>query len=65
MCTDTRYSTAAGDLCESEVDECSSQPCLNGGVCTDAQAEYVCKCVPGYGGKNCDKGEHRLCIETM
>ena len=37
----------------SSVNECSSNPCLNGGTCTDLVNGYVCSCQPGYAGANC------------
>ena len=54
----------------SEVKECDSQPCENGAKCVeggeeifnrtvdlgDAESSYVCICVPGYTGRNCEKG---------
>ena len=41
-------------------DECMSNPCLNGGTCTDHVNSYSCKCVPGYVGTNCENGK---CLE--
>ena len=35
------------------VDECESDPCLNGGVCTDQFDSYKCKCEDGFHGDNC------------
>ena len=37
---------------------CSSQPCVNGGTCSDdAYAQnYACLCPPMYQGKNCQGG---------
>ncbi|XP_060559806.1 fibropellin-1-like, partial [Ruditapes philippinarum] len=48
-------------LCEVEVfgqsvpvNECAVEPCLNGGVCTNGNFNYVCTCAPGFIGKNCE-----------
>lgn len=43
-----------------EIDECLSQPCLNGGRCKDRVAEFLCLCEPGYTGHHCESGK-RLC----
>ncbi|XP_075273914.1 sushi, nidogen and EGF-like domain-containing protein 1 isoform X7 [Opisthocomus hoazin] len=37
-----------------EIDECWSQPCLNGGHCKDRVAEFLCLCEPGYTGHRCE-----------
>ena len=34
-----------------------SNPCDNGGTCTDGINEYNCACVPGYIGTDCETGE--------
>ena len=39
-----------------EIIECSSSPCGNGGACTDAVNSYTCSCVAGYGGTYCENG---------
>ncbi|XP_022805676.1 fibropellin-1-like [Stylophora pistillata] len=36
-----------------EIDECVSNPCLNGGICVDQVNGYVCHCRLGYKGNNC------------
>ena len=40
-------------FCRIDVDECSSNPCLNGGFCTDQVNGYACSCQPGYAGARC------------
>ncbi|XP_069053640.1 sushi, nidogen and EGF-like domain-containing protein 1 isoform X2 [Lepisosteus oculatus] len=40
-------------VCE-EIDECLSQPCLNGGTCRDRIATYLCDCEEGFIGTRCE-----------
>ena len=50
----------------SDVDECSSNPCENGGTCIDGINEYSCQCVAGYTGLNCETGSSfSLFIKTI
>ncbi|QSQ17940.1 FG-GAP-like repeat-containing protein [Myxococcus landrumensis] len=35
------------------IDECATSPCLNGGTCIDGVGSYTCKCAPTYEGNNC------------
>ncbi|KAF2981748.1 hypothetical protein EK904_014766, partial [Melospiza melodia maxima] len=39
-----------------EIDECQSQPCLNGGQCKDRVSAFLCLCEPGYTGHHCELG---------
>ncbi|XP_018417742.1 PREDICTED: coagulation factor VII [Nanorana parkeri] len=38
----------------SDIDQCLSNPCLNGGTCSDQIQSYVCNCPEGYEGRNCE-----------
>ena len=40
-----------------DVDDCMSNPCENDGNCTDGVNEYLCACVPGYTGADCETGK--------
>ena len=42
---------------ESDIDECTSNPCLNGGTCTDQVNGFTCSCLPD---SNCFKESHAL-----
>ncbi len=37
-----------------DINECSSSPCLNGGVCLDGIDGYTCNCLAGFTGFNCE-----------
>ena len=43
-----------GPRCETDVNECASAPCLNGGTCEDLPNNYSCLCVLGYTGARCE-----------
>ncbi|XP_056361423.1 protein crumbs homolog 2 isoform X2 [Oenanthe melanoleuca] len=58
------YSQAAGFLCQCQpgftgetcftnINECESQPCQNGGLCQDLVNGFLCLCLPGYSGVEC------------
>ncbi|MCJ8729669.1 hypothetical protein PDJAM_G00109160 [Pangasius djambal] len=36
-----------------EINECLSQPCMNGGTCRDRVASFLCECESGYTGQRC------------
>ena len=38
----------------SDINECNSNPCQNGGTCTDFINNYSCQCAAGYSGVNCE-----------
>ncbi|XP_028919839.1 protein crumbs homolog 1 isoform X2 [Ornithorhynchus anatinus] len=48
-----------GIHCEEDIDECSSNPCQNGGTCENSLGNYTCHCPAGdgdgivYGGRDC------------
>ena len=41
-----------------DIDECVSNPCQNGGTCTDALNSYTCACAPGWAGVHCETGNN-------
>ena len=42
----------------SDADECASNPCQNGGVCSDhKETGYTCYCTKGWSGEQCTQGK--------
>ena len=45
-----------GKNCSSDINECLSVPCLNGGTCTEpAPNMFSCRCPPGVSGNTCNE----------
>ena len=51
---------ATGGFCDIDVDECASNPCLNGATCTESTSldmipvhSYSCSCMPGFANGLC------------
>ena len=44
-------------LFQTDIYECSSSPCNNGGFCEDHINGYTCDCKPGYEGVHCEIGK--------
>nr|BAB01686.1 unnamed protein product [Macaca fascicularis] len=42
--------------CPSDVDDCSPDPCLNGGSCVDLVGNYTCLCAEPFKGLHCETG---------
>jgi hypothetical protein len=42
--------------CVTDINECDSNPCVNGGTCVNRVNSYACTCVGGYIGTNCQTG---------
>lgn len=39
--------------CEKNIDDCSNNPCANGGLCIDLIGNFKCQCPRGYYGPRC------------
>uniref|UniRef100_A0A4X2M7T4 Cubilin n=1 Tax=Vombatus ursinus TaxID=29139 RepID=A0A4X2M7T4_VOMUR len=42
-----------GTNCTENINECSSDPCFNGGTCTDGVNGYTCECTSAWTGSQC------------
>ena len=42
-----------GHLCQDDIPECDTQPCLNNGTCIELPGSFSCSCQPGYQGRTC------------
>ena len=45
-----------------ELNECDSLPCLNGGTCFNAINAYICTCVAGFTDLECSSGNVSLLL---
>jgi len=52
-----------GEFCETNVNDCASAPCRNGGTCRDLVGGFECLCPIGWEGKQCEKDETK-CDES-
>ena len=41
----------------SDINECDSDPCENGGSCENSIGSFMCTCVAGYEGDTCESGK--------
>ena len=44
----------------SDIDECASFPCLNGGSCTNDVDQFVCQCASGFTGDTCQTSGYHI-----
>ncbi|XP_034858818.1 coagulation factor VII isoform X2 [Mirounga leonina] len=43
-------------------DQCASNPCRNGGTCEDQLQSYICFCLDGFQGRNCETNKKDLLV---
>ena len=44
-----------GTMCETDINECMSNPCNNSGSCNDLVNNYTCNCTNNWEGRNCSE----------
>ena len=42
-----------GSLCETNINDCASNPCFNNGACIDGISDFDCDCQPNFIGETC------------
>lgn len=52
------YACILFTLSLTDIDECNSNPCRNGGNCTDLVNGYVCKCHHPWKGQMCQSSKN-------
>ena len=48
-----------------DINECSPNPCENGGNCTDLVNDYNCSCTVGFNGKNCSLSKIIIVLSNL
>ncbi|XP_033755862.1 LOW QUALITY PROTEIN: sushi, von Willebrand factor type A, EGF and pentraxin domain-containing protein 1-like [Pecten maximus] len=43
-----------GDVCDQEINECDTGPCLHNSTCQDLVGGFLCQCQPTYTGERCE-----------
>uniref|UniRef100_A0A8C5KWU8 Protein crumbs homolog 1 n=1 Tax=Jaculus jaculus TaxID=51337 RepID=A0A8C5KWU8_JACJA len=43
-----------GERCETDINECASDPCINGGLCQDLLNRFQCLCNVAFAGERCE-----------
>uniref|UniRef100_A0A3Q3DQR9 Delta-like protein n=1 Tax=Hippocampus comes TaxID=109280 RepID=A0A3Q3DQR9_HIPCM len=52
-----------GVNCDLEMQECDSNPCRNGGICTNLDSGHMCSCPEGYEGSHCEHSQ-LTCLDS-
>ena len=47
-----------------DIDDCSSLPCLNGGTCVDQVNRYMCECTLSFSGVYCEIGAYSHMVDS-
>ena len=48
-----------------DIDECASSPCQHDATCHNGLDFYMCSCLPGYTGSNCETGEYSIIFISL
>jgi len=48
-----------GERCQTNIDDCATNPCRNGGQCQDLVGDFKCTCPIGWVGKRCEEDEKK------
>ena len=47
-----------GKTCDTNINDCSPDPCENNGTCTDLVNDFLCACASGFTGKDIKLGNN-------